>query len=80
MTTEEIKDTGLYQALSKMSNKERGYAFDNYMSKINSSLNVTLVKHNYTELDKLGDNPMLSFEDKWQSCGPMCFIMEFKPN
>ena len=80
MTKEEIENTDLYKALSKMSNKERGYAFDNFKNKIENSLKVLLVKHNYTDLGKIGSNPMLSFEDQWQACGAMCFIMEFKPN
>ena len=80
MTREEIENTELYKALSKMSNKERGCAFDKFKDKIESSLDISLVKHNYTELGKLEDNPKLSFEDQWQACGPICFIMEFKPN
>ena len=80
MNREEIISTELYKALSKMSNKERGYAFDKFKSKIESTLNISLIKHNYTELNTLEDNLKLSFEDQWQACGPICFIMEFKPN
>lgn len=73
-----IEETEVYKLLSKASNAERGHLLNEYKTEIESKLNVTLKRHNYTDLGNLNsENPKMSFLDSIQNI--VC-IMEFIPN
>jgi hypothetical protein len=81
MTPQEIKNTDFYNALSKLSNSERGSLFEKHSAEVEKALNVKLIKHSYANLGKIKtDNPMISYQENWGSyTGPLIALMEFAP-
>ena len=77
MKPEEIKNTEFYKSLSKLSNNDRGILFEQHSNIVEDRLKVKLIKHQYTELNRINtNNPTISYQENHS----LIALMEFLPN